>query len=83
MIKTPYYLIDEAKLLQNMQKIAYLREASGAKALMAQRLPLLAAEARRSESRRSHKLNYRPYALMELGETPGRIQGWLTHLGWI
>lgn len=35
MIKTPYYLIDEAKLLQNMQKIAYLREASGAKALMA------------------------------------------------
>jgi carboxynorspermidine decarboxylase len=35
MIKTPYYLIDEAKLVQNMQKIAYLREASGAKALMA------------------------------------------------
>ncbi|MGE6208988.1 DUF3530 family protein [Aeromonas media] len=47
------------------------------------RWPLLAAEARQSESRRSHKLNYRPYALMELGETPGRIQGWLTHLGWI
>lgn len=47
------------------------------------RWPLLAAEARRSESRRSHKLNYRPYALMALDETPGRIQGWLTHLGWI
>ena len=47
------------------------------------RWPLLAAEARRSESRRSHKLNYRPYALMDLEETPGRIQGWLTHLGWI
>jgi hypothetical protein len=46
-------------------------------------LALLAAEARRSESRRSHKLNYRPYALMDLEETPGRIQGWLTHLGWI
>jgi hypothetical protein len=47
------------------------------------RWPLLAAEARRSESRRSHKLNYRPYALMELDETPTRIQGWLTHLGWL
>jgi len=47
------------------------------------RWPLLAAEARRHESRRSHKLNYRPYALMDLEETPGRIQGWLTHLGWI
>ncbi|MGY3884398.1 DUF3530 family protein [Aeromonas aquatica] len=47
------------------------------------RWPLLAAEARKSESRRSHKLNYRPYALMELDETPARIQGWLTHLGWI
>lgn len=47
------------------------------------RWPLLAAEARRSESRRSHKLNYRPYALMALDETPTRIQGWLTHLGWI
>ncbi|MBS4688701.1 DUF3530 family protein [Aeromonas sobria] len=47
------------------------------------RWPLLAAEARRSESRRSHKLNYRPYALMELEETPTRIQGWLNHLGWL
>ena len=46
-------------------------------------LTLLAAEARKSESRRSHKLNYRPYALMELDETPTRIQGWLTHLGWL
>ena len=47
------------------------------------RWPLLAAEARRSESRRSNKLNYRPYALLELDETPTRIQGWLTHLGWL
>ncbi|PTT45793.1 DUF3530 family protein [Aeromonas sp. HMWF016] len=47
------------------------------------RWPLLAAEARQAESRRSHKLNYRPYALMELGETPTRIQGWLNHLGWL
>ncbi|MFM5013988.1 DUF3530 family protein [Aeromonas veronii] len=47
------------------------------------RWPLLAAEARQTESRRSHKLNYRPYALMELGETPSRIQGWLNHLGWL
>jgi hypothetical protein len=46
------------------------------------RWPLLAAEAAEA-SRRSHKLNYRPYALMDLDETPGRIQGWLTHLGWI
>lgn len=38
------------------------------------RWPLLAAEARRSESRRSHKLNYRPYALLELDETPTRIR---------
>ena len=47
------------------------------------RWPLLAAEARKSESRRSNKLNYRPYALMELEETPTRIQGWLNHLGWL
>ncbi|EOD54232.1 DUF3530 family protein [Aeromonas molluscorum] len=44
---------------------------------------LQAAQIRRQESRRSHKLNYRPYALMALDETPGRIQGWLTHLGWL
>ena len=35
MIETPYYLIDKSKLLVNMEKIAKLREASGAKALLA------------------------------------------------
>ncbi|WP_412065602.1 carboxynorspermidine decarboxylase [Rhizobium sp. SYY.PMSO] len=35
MLQTPYYLIDKAKLLQNMEKIAYVRERSGAKALLA------------------------------------------------
>ena len=35
MIKTPYYLIDKTKLLRNMEKIAYVREQSGAKALLA------------------------------------------------
>jgi carboxynorspermidine decarboxylase len=35
MIETPYYLIDKAKLIQNMEKIAYVREKSGAKALLA------------------------------------------------
>jgi carboxynorspermidine decarboxylase len=35
MIKTPYYLIDKQKLLANLEKIAYLRERSGAKALLA------------------------------------------------
>lgn len=35
MIKTPYYLIDKTKLLRNMEKIAYVREHSGAKALLA------------------------------------------------
>ncbi|MGD9916396.1 MAG: carboxynorspermidine decarboxylase [Paenirhodobacter sp.] len=35
MIPTPFYLIDEARLLENMRKIAALREASGAKALLA------------------------------------------------
>ena len=34
-MKTPYYLIDKAKLLRNMERIAYLREKSGAKALLA------------------------------------------------
>lgn len=34
-IKTPYYLIDKSKLLRNMEKIAYVREHSGAKALLA------------------------------------------------
>ena len=35
MIKTPYYLIDKIKLQRNMEKIAYVREHSGAKALLA------------------------------------------------
>ncbi len=35
MIATPYYLIDEARLLQNMQKIEQLCALSGAKALLA------------------------------------------------
>lgn len=35
MLQTPYYLIDKSKLLQNMEKIAYVREKSGAKALLA------------------------------------------------
>ncbi|NVK33706.1 MAG: carboxynorspermidine decarboxylase [Rhodobacteraceae bacterium] len=35
MIPTPYYLIDKSKLLPNMEKIALLRETSGAKALLA------------------------------------------------
>lgn len=33
--QTPYYLIDKALLRANMEKIAWLREASGAKALLA------------------------------------------------
>jgi carboxynorspermidine decarboxylase len=35
MLQTPYYLIDKSKLLNNLQKIAYVREHSGAKALLA------------------------------------------------
>lgn len=35
MIPTPFYLIDEARLLENMRKIERLRERSGAKALLA------------------------------------------------
>ncbi|WP_123792977.1 carboxynorspermidine decarboxylase [Pacificibacter maritimus] len=34
-MQTPYYLIDKSRLLPNMEKIARLREASGAKALLA------------------------------------------------
>jgi carboxynorspermidine decarboxylase len=34
-MQTPYYLIDKARLLPNMEKIAHLRETSGAKALLA------------------------------------------------
>lgn len=35
MLKTPYYLIDKSQLLQNMEKIVYVRQQSGAKALLA------------------------------------------------
>ena len=35
MLQTPYYLIDKSRLLPNMEKIAWLREHSGAKALLA------------------------------------------------
>jgi carboxynorspermidine decarboxylase len=35
MLQTPYYLIDKARLLPNLEKIAALRESSGAKALLA------------------------------------------------
>lgn len=35
MIQTPYYLIDKSRLLPNLEKIAWLREHSGAKALLA------------------------------------------------
>ncbi len=35
MISTPYYLIDKARLLRNMETIAAVREKSGAKALLA------------------------------------------------
>ncbi|MFN7168857.1 MAG: carboxynorspermidine decarboxylase [Pannonibacter sp.] len=35
MIPTPYYLIDKSKLLPNMEKIAWLRETSGVKSLLA------------------------------------------------
>ncbi|MCC5969522.1 MAG: carboxynorspermidine decarboxylase [Pararhodobacter sp.] len=34
-MQTPYYLIDKARLLPNMEKIAWLREHSGAKSLLA------------------------------------------------
>lgn len=34
-MKTPCYLIDKARLLRNMERVAYLREKSGAKALLA------------------------------------------------
>lgn len=35
MLKTPYYLIDKVALRRNLEKIAWLREHSGAKALLA------------------------------------------------
>lgn len=34
-MQTPYYLIDKSRLLPNLEKIAWLREASGAKCLLA------------------------------------------------
>ncbi|KQI71142.1 carboxynorspermidine decarboxylase [Loktanella sp. 5RATIMAR09] len=34
-MQTPYYLIDKARLLPNLEKIAWLRENSGAKSLLA------------------------------------------------
>ncbi|QQM30689.1 carboxynorspermidine decarboxylase [Martelella lutilitoris] len=34
-MQTPYYLIDRSRLQENLDKIAWLREASGAKALLA------------------------------------------------
>ncbi len=34
-MQTPYYLIDRSRLQQNLDKIAWLREASGARALLA------------------------------------------------
>lgn len=35
MLQTPYYLIDKARLLANLEKIAWLRQHSGAKSLLA------------------------------------------------
>ncbi len=34
-VQTPYYLIDEQRLVKNMEKIAYVRERSGAKSVLA------------------------------------------------
>jgi len=34
-IETPYYLIDEKKLLRNLRKIKYLKDCSGAKSVLA------------------------------------------------
>jgi len=34
-LQTPFYLIDKSRLLMNLQKIAWLRDASGAKSLLA------------------------------------------------
>jgi carboxynorspermidine decarboxylase len=34
-LRTPYYLIDEKKLLKNLKKIRYVREKSGAKSVLA------------------------------------------------
>ena len=34
-VETPYYLIDETRLLKNMEKIAYVKDRSGAKSVLA------------------------------------------------
>ena len=34
-LRTPYYFVDEARLLKNMERIAYVREKSGAKSVLA------------------------------------------------
>src|SRR4030095_3461019 len=34
-LRTPYYLIDEARLLENLEKIRHVRERAGAKAVLA------------------------------------------------
>jgi carboxynorspermidine decarboxylase len=34
-LRTPYYLIDETRLLRNLEKIKYVRERSGAKSVLA------------------------------------------------
>src|SRR3989339_2105596 len=34
-LQTPYYLIDESKLLLNLKKIKYVRDYSGAKSVLA------------------------------------------------
>ena len=34
-IKTPYYVIDERKLLKNLKKIEYVRKFSGGKSVLA------------------------------------------------
>ena len=34
-LQTPYYLIDESRLVKNLEKIARVREISGAKSVLA------------------------------------------------
>jgi len=36
-LQTPYYLIDEVRLLENLEKIKHVRERSGAKSVLAQK----------------------------------------------
>ena len=35
LLKTPYYLIDEARLLKNLKRTKYLQQRSGAKVVLA------------------------------------------------